>query len=457
MKTTAREFAFQIVRQLRQAGFQALWAGGCVRDQLLGLSPQDYDVATNATPDQICRVFRGRRTLTIGAAFGVVVVVGPGRVGNVEVATFRSDVSYSDGRHPDQVTFSSPEEDARRRDFTINGMFYDPLVDRVIDYVGGQHDLRAGVIRAIGDPWERFSEDKLRLLRAVRFAAHFQFTLEPKTRQAIGAQPETIQVVSAERIGDEMRKILVDANRATGAGLLRETGLLSAILPEAKWLGRSADPNSAPPALPSFPPCRRAGAPSGEPESGNRLEAADDGDAWGQTVRILDRLDRPCFPTALAALVRRMHAPGQPAPVVAERICRRLKLANHQTNLTTWLLTHEPTIRRARHVPWPQLQPILVHPQIDALLRLSAAVAAEVEGDLAHIDYCRRKLELPAEQLNPAPLITGDDLIAHGLVPGRDFATFLSAARHAQLDQRISTRQEALELVDQLRRTRGSP
>ena len=418
MTLSPRQFALDVVQRLHRAGYLALWAGGCVRDRLLNQPPKDYDVATNATPDEIRQVFRRHRTLTIGASFGVVVVVGPRAAGNIEIATFRRDATYSDGRHPDRVTFSSPEEDARRRDFTINGIFYDPIRDRVIDYVDGQRDLRAGVVRAIGDPQERFSEDKLRMLRAVRFAAQLQFTLEQPTKDAIRIHPETISVVSAERIAEEMRRILVDPHRGDAVRLLHETGLLPAILPDAAWFSN----------------------PEGE-------------SAWDETLRVVDALDSSCFPTALAALVRGMQRPTEKAHVVAERICRRLKLANHQTDLTTWLLKHEGTIRSAADVPWPQLQPILVAQPIQQLLRLAAAVAAVVDNDLSQISYCRQKLQLPREQLDPVPLITGDDLIAHGLTPGRQFATLLSAVRNAQLDQQISTIPQALALVDQLRKT----
>src|SRR6516225_10098869 len=200
---TEREFAVDVVRQLRDAGFEALWAGGCVRDELLGLTPKDYDVATSARPEEVRRLFR--HTVAVGMSFGVVEVVGPrtdaGRL-MVQVATFRSDVSYSDGRRPDAVVFSTAREDAERRDFTINGMFFDPLDGRLIDYVGGQEDLRGRVLRAIGDPRRRFDEDKLRMLRAVRLATRFGFVIEPATAEAIRALAATIGVVAAERVAE---------------------------------------------------------------------------------------------------------------------------------------------------------------------------------------------------------------------------------------------------------------
>jgi poly(A) polymerase len=220
----ARDFALDIVRRLRQAGFQALWAGGCVRDQLLNLPPKDYDVATDATPEQIRSIFGRRRTLAIGQSFGVIVVLGPKSAGQVDVATFRQDAAYSDGRHPDSVTFSSAPEDAERRDFTINGLFYDPLAEQVIDYVGGQQDIERRLIRAIGDPFQRFAEDKLRMLRAVRFATVFGFQIEAATLDAIRQLSRQLVIVSAERIAAELRRILQAAWAAAGIELLDQSG-----------------------------------------------------------------------------------------------------------------------------------------------------------------------------------------------------------------------------------------
>src|SRR6478609_9961704 len=223
---TEREFAIDVVRRLRAAGFEALWAGGCVRDELLGLPPRDYDVATSAKPDQIRDLFGHRRTLPIGASFGVITVLGPRAAGQIEVATFRTDATYSDGRHPDSVTFTTAEHDAQRRDFTINGLFYDPVAKQVVDYVGGQQDLKDHILRAIGDPRLRLSEDKLRMLRAVRFAAAFNFTVDPDTLLAIQKLAPEINSVSAERVGSEIRRMLVDPNRAIALSLLGETNLL---------------------------------------------------------------------------------------------------------------------------------------------------------------------------------------------------------------------------------------
>ncbi|HTN74368.1 MAG TPA: CCA tRNA nucleotidyltransferase, partial [Pirellulaceae bacterium] len=232
----ARQFATEVVAQLRDAGFEALWAGGCVRDQLLGHTPKDYDVATSARPEQIRNLFGHRRTLAIGASFGVITVIGTKASGQLDVATFRRDAGYSDGRRPDSVTFSSAEEDAQRRDFTINGLFFDPLTDQVIDYVGGQDDLRRGIVRAIRDPYERFREDKLRMLRAVRFTACFNFAIDPPTLAAMRDEAHAITIVSGERIAAEMRRMLVHSQRAKAVELLSEAQLLVEILPEAQRL-----------------------------------------------------------------------------------------------------------------------------------------------------------------------------------------------------------------------------
>src|SRR5947209_32514 len=283
---TEREFATAVVRRLQEAGHQALWAGGCVRDELLGLVPKDYDVATDARPEEVRARFR--RTVAVGMSFGVVEVLGPrqdGRPLKVQVATFRTDGHYTDGRRPDEVVFSSAREDALRRDFTINGMFFDPLANKLIDYVGGQEDLRAKVLRAIGDPATRISEDKLRMLRAVRIAARFELTIDPATDTAIRGMAEQIAVVSPERIADELRKLLVDPHRARGVNLLHETELLTPIVPELVPM---------------------KGLPQG-------LPGAPEGDLWDHVLRVLDLLPpQPSFPLAFAAL---LHDIGKPRTV----------------------------------------------------------------------------------------------------------------------------------------------
>jgi poly(A) polymerase len=398
-----RAFALEIVQKLRGAGFEALWAGGCVRDELLGIAPKDYDVATSATPYQIRDLFGRRRTLPIGAAFGVVTVLGPRAAGQIEVATFRTDATYSDGRHPDSVTFTDAQHDAQRRDFTINGLFFDPVTNVVVDYVGGQEDLKAHVIRAIGDPRLRLGEDKLRMLRAVRFAASFDFAIDPETMRAIQEMAQQITTVSAERIGMEIRRMLVDPNRATAVRLLRESKLLPEVLPDIERL---------------------------TPEE------------FEETLRILAALREPDFPTAFAALLLLAGGPGIDTG-------RRLRFTNKEIERANWLhINVGIIIRNARRIAWPVLQRTLVHPGAQGALAL---FESEVGPDDAELAFCRERLAWPEERLNPPPLIKGADLIEHGMRPGKPFATLLEKIRDAQLNGEISSRDEALALADRLR------
>jgi len=403
-----RLFASEAVHLLRKEGFDAYWAGGCVRDQLLGREPKDYDVATNATPPQIRKIFGRRRTLAIGAAFGVITVLGPPGAGQIEVATFRRDATYSDGRHPDSVAFTDAREDALRRDFTINGLFFDPVAEQVLDFVGGQEDLRRQVIRAIGDPYERFREDKLRLLRAVRFAATFGFDLDPATLDAVRQMAPQITVVSPERISAEMHRLLVSANRVWGVRLLLDTGLGTAILPEVQV----------------------------ETGQQQRLE---------QTLAVLERLAQPRFPLALAALLY----PWVDADA-AEGVCRRWRMSNDETERVCWLVEHHAALDRARSQPWSVLQPILVSEGSGDLLALAEARSASGMVDCEEVEHVRPLLERPREELDPPPLVRGGDLLRLGLTPGPLFKTLLERVRAAQLDGAIHTQAEALALVDRL-------
>jgi poly(A) polymerase len=433
---TEREFATDVVRKLRAAGHQALWAGGCVRDRLLGIEPHDYDVATDATPDQVQKLFK--RTVAVGESFGVVEVLGP-RPFKVQVATFRSDVSYSDGRHPDAVVFSTPEEDARRRDFTVNGMFFDPLEDRVIDYVGGRDDLRAGVLRAIGDPAQRFAEDKLRLLRAVRFATRFKLTLDPATAHAIRAMAGEITVVSAERIAEELRKLLTDPRRADGMRLLKDVNLLDPLLPE---LEATVDFPQGPPAAPVC-------------------------DLWTHTLRVLELLPADAsFPLALAALLHDVGKPGTMGRTpekytfydherrgrdMAGRVCQRLKLSNAERERVEWLVGMHIYLCDAPRMKASKLKPVLAHPGIRELLALHRADAAAWGRSVGHVEFCERKLaEWSAAELTPPPLLTGDDLLETGVPQGPIYKRLLDAVREAQLDGTVTTREQAVETVKQL-------
>jgi len=403
-----RDFAVEVVETLREAGFLAYWAGGCVRDRLLQIVPKDYDVATNARPEEIRRVFGRRRTLAIGAAFGVITVLGSKPTGQIDVATFREDADYSDGRHPDSVSFSTPQHDAQRRDFTINGLFYDPVEDRVIDYVGGRDDLRLRRIRAIGDPRQRFTEDKLRMLRAIRFAATLDFAIEPATMAAIRQMAGELVVVSAERVSQEMTRMLVDPNRARAIQLLRESSLLDVVLPElAPWDSDKGD--SA---------------------------------AWQTTIAVLDSLENPSPAMALAALLH--CADGDD---LADAVARRWRWSNREREKTVWLLANYRSILDGADLAWPRLQRLLVADARDELLELAAVVGG---GRHAGVQHARQKLELPPDQLDPEPLLSGQDLIAHGLKPGKAFRRLLEEVRDAQLDGEVSSREEALALVDRL-------
>jgi tRNA nucleotidyltransferase/poly(A) polymerase len=398
-----RHFALEVVRQLRTAGFEAYWAGGCVRDELLGRSPKDYDVATSATPPEIRALFGNKRTLPLGAAFGVITVLGPRPAGMIEVATFRQDAGYSDGRHPDQVTFSSAREDAARRDFTINGMFFDPIDRQIIDYVGGQEDLRNRLVCAIGEPRLRFGEDKLRMLRAVRFAAAFGFTIDAETAAAMGEMAPQITVVSPERIAMEIRRVLTEPGRVQGVRLFIDLGLAAAVLPEI------VPPDAA---------------------SRQRVE---------QALGVLGRLRDPGFPLALAALLAE-QADG-PAVVA---VGLRWKLSNKEIDEATWLVEHRQALVGARSTRWSKLQPVLADPWAESLVALHEASSPQAADDAA---WCREKLSQPREILDPPPLLTGDDLRKLGLRPGPKFKLILQAVRDAQLDGEMQTKEKAIELA----------
>jgi tRNA nucleotidyltransferase/poly(A) polymerase len=403
----AREFAVDVVRQLRASGHQALWAGGCVRDQLMDALPKDYDVATDAAPERVREVFGRRRTLEIGAAFGVVTVLGPQGAGQIDVATFRRDAAYSDGRHPDAVTFSDAEHDAQRRDFTINGLFFDPIAEQVIDYVGGQEDLQRHVVRAIGDPRARIAEDKLRMLRAVRFAARFDFAIDDETLAAIKEQASELVIVSAERIAAELRLILTHISRARGIELLAETRLLEILLPEMHAV-------------------------------------AENGQLWARTIAILAGLHQPTFSMALAALVREIDRSDQEK---TRKIGDRWKLSNEEVAGAVKLLADEEAISAARSQSWPKLQRILTASRVEELIGYCEAVARVVSGDLAEIEFCRTKLALPPGELNPPPLITGNDLKELQIPPGPAYRELLEAIRDAQLQGEIHSRNEAVERI----------
>jgi poly(A) polymerase len=446
---TPREFAIDVVRRLQNAGFTAVWAGGCVRDELLGLQPLDYDVATNAEPKDLRPLFPRRNE--IGAHFGVVQVIGPrgddGKWLTIEVATFRLDGPYGDGgRCPDWVRFCNPLEDAKRRDFTINGMFYDPIKGELIDYVGGRADLEARILRAIGNPEHRFAEDKLRILRAVRMATRFDLAIDPDTLTAAQQMAPQITVVSAERIADELRKLLTHRNRARGLRLLRSFGLIEPILPEL---------------LPSF------NLPQGRPE-------APSGTLWDHTVRVVEELgETASFTLAFGAILHDVakpvvwaregdrytfHGHEHVGKRMAEGIADRLRLSNAEKQRIAWLVEKHMYLADAPVMRLSKLKAILVHPGIAELLALHRADAIASGRSLQHVEFCERLLrELPPEELNPPAAVTGDDLIALGLKPGGEFKRLLTAVREAQLEGRVRSKEQGLELVRELLRSPAGP
>jgi len=432
-----RDFALEVVLRLRRAGFQALWAGGCVRDLLLGLVPADYDVATDASPEQVMLTLPFR-AITVGISFGVVRIRHPRLQGiEVEVATFRSDSAYMDGRRPTSVVFSSPELDAARRDFTINGMFMDPKSNQVIDYVGGLGDLRHQVLRAIGDPAERFREDKLRLLRAIRFAARFNFEIEHNTLQSLRAMAGEVVVVAPERIAQELRRMLVHENRARAMDMALEVGLVAAILPSLVEM---------------------RGLFQGKP-------VQPEGDLWDHTMLVLRLLPaRPSFTLAFAALVHDVgkpftranhhgrtsfHSHDQVGSRIADRLCRNLRLSNAERERITWLVAFHQYLGEAKKLREAKLKRVLAQPGINELLALHRADALASTGDTEHVDYCAYYLEnQPAGPINPPPLLTGHDLVRHDLEPGARFSVILEKIREAQLEGRVQSKRDALDWID---------
>ncbi len=430
-----RAFATEVVARLRAAGFSSLWAGGCVRDLLLGHEPADFDVATEATPEQVMGLFR--RTVPVGISFGVVRVLGPEGAGEVEVATFRSDGEYRDGRRPESVRYGDARLDAERRDFTINGMFLDPMTGEILDYVGGRADLEARILRAIGEPEERFTEDKLRLLRSVRFAARFGLAIEPRTLAALRAMAGQVRVVAAERIAQELRRMLVHPTRAKAMDLAMDSGLVAAILP---------------------PLARTVGLFQGKP-------VQPDGDLWDHIKLVLDLLPpNPSFPLAFAALLHDVGKPEtkglnhgrttfhnheQVGRAIADRLSRHLKLANAERERVSWLVEYHQYLGEAMKLREAKLKRILAEPGIDELLGLHRADALASTGDAGHVDYCEHYLhEQPAGPINPPPLLNGHDLARHGLRPGPQTRVHLELVREAQLDRLVHSKKEALDWLD---------
>jgi poly(A) polymerase len=438
------EAAAVIALRLRAAGYAAYFAGGCVRDMLLGIAPKDYDVATSATPEQVVALFA--KTFTVGAHFGVVLVV-EGEVAT-EVATFRSDGAYTDGRRPDAVRFSADaKEDVLRRDFTINGMLLDPAVydetgdaaAATLDYVGGRDDLAAGIVRAIGDPALRFAEDKLRMLRAVRFAARFNFLIEEKTFVAMRAHAASIHQVSCERIREELTRMLTEGAARRAFELLDDAGLLREVLPEIVKMHGVAQP-------PQFHP---------------------EGDVWVHTMMLLEQLPAGCAPTlAWAAL---LHDVGKPATFtppkdandrirfnghvevgvrMTEAICNRLRFSNEETAQISSLVKNHMRFGDVREMKESTLKRFLRLQDFPEHLALHRMDCMAAHCDLTLYEFAKAAYERhPEEEVRPVLLLTGSDLIAAGYRPGAEFKEMIAFAEDAQLEGRVHTVDEALALV----------
>jgi poly(A) polymerase len=444
--------ALHIAERLHQLGHAAYFAGGCVRDLLLGRDPQDFDVATSATPDFVQQTFP--RTEAVGAHFGVILVLDKFDSDRLttEVATFRTEGAYADGRRPDEVRFSTdPREDVLRRDFTINGLLLDPLAyeqggpieDSILDFVGGQSDLAAGIIRAIGEPERRFAEDKLRMLRAARFAARLGFTIDPQTLAAIQTEASAIHQVSCERIRDELTKILTEGAARRGFELLDETRLLAEVLPEVARLHGVAQP------------------PQYHPE----------GDVWTHTLMLLDHLSAGASATLAWGML--LHDIGKPATftppdpnkpgdrirfnghveigiAIARTILTRLRFSNDDCAQILALIQHHMQFGDVRKMKQSTLKRFLRLPNFKEHLALHYADVMSSHRMLDMYDYARENFEhLSEDQIKPKLLLTGEDLIAAGYKPGPRFREMLVAAEDAQLEGSITTQNEALALVIQ--------
>jgi poly(A) polymerase len=431
-ETDIEQVACKIVARLQKAGYEALFAGGCVRDKLRNIPPHDYDVATSARPEQVQALFR--RTVSVGAQFGVISVLENGV--DVQVATFRSDGAYVDGRHPESVRFSSAEEDALRRDFTINGLFFDPIKGELLDYVGGQADLKAGLLRAIGDPEARIAEDRLRMLRAVRFATVLDFQIDPATWSAIRKNAAAIGEVSAERIREELLKTLLSPNRVRGLDLLDESGLLRQILPEMEALKGCEQP-------PQFHP---------------------EGDVWVHTRLMLSLLPAEVSTPLLLSVL--LHDIAKPATYsfdpaegrirfsgheklgaeMSEAILTRLRFSRKDIDATVEAVANHMAFKDVQKMRVSRLKRFLARPTIADELALHRVDCASSNGDLSNYTFLNQKIEeFSQAPLIPPPLLTGRDLLAMGFAAGPGFKRILEEVQSRQLEGQLTSPEEALE------------
>jgi len=435
-RVTPRDLANSICDTLHRSGHQALLVGGCVRDLLMGQEAADYDVTTDATPERVLSLFP--EGLGVGAQFGVVLVPREGF--QVEVATFRSDVGYSDGRHPDRVVYSTtPQEDVQRRDFTINGLLMRHDTGEVLDFVGGRADLTPGTLRVIGEPSRRFAEDKLRMLRGVRFAARFGLSLESATREAICRHASEIGQVSAERVRDELTKLLTEGAARQGFELLEDTGLLRQLLPEIAAMKGVDQP-------PEFHP---------------------EGDVWIHTRIMLEQLPAQCAPTLAWGVL--LHDVGKPPTFksaeetgdrirfdghvevgvrMAEEICRRLKFSNEDTEQVIALVANHMRFKDVEQMRTSTLKRFVRLARFDEHLELHRLDCLSSHRKLESYGFVQRFLaETPPEQVQPPRLLTGDDLQEMGYIRGPLFAKILRSVEDAQLEGRLQSKERAIEYV----------
>jgi poly(A) polymerase len=432
MRTEARE----IVARLQDAGHVAYFAGGCVRDQLLGVEAKDFDIATSALPEQVQRLFP-RVTDVTGKSFGVVRILHGEQ--SFEIATFRQDGPYQDGRRPESVRFATAEEDAQRRDFTINGLFYDPVTEKLIDYVGGEADLRAKIIRAIGRPADRFAEDQLRLLRAIRFATRLNFKIEPETWAAIRAGATSIRNISAERIRDELNKIFLASKPERGLDLLDESGLLAEVLPDIAALHGVEQP-------PQFHP---------------------EGDVYQHVRLMLTKIEHPNLELALGVLLHdvgkkptartdehgriRFNEHETVGAAMSEEIMTGLRYDNKTIQTVRELVLHHMQFKDVPHMRESTLKRMMARPTFPLELELHRIDCSSSHGDLKHYEFLKHQLEtMSAEEIDPPSLINGRDLLEMGLTPGRVVGRILEMIRVAQLEGTVQTRAEALALARKL-------
>jgi len=429
--------AASVVRKLQENGFVAYFAGGSIRDALRGTAPKDIDIATSAKPNEVQELFR--RTIPVGVQFGVVRVLEGDF--EFEVATFRSDGIYLDGRHPQFVEFSTPEKDAFRRDFTVNGIFYDPVKDKVIDFVGGREDLGRKLIRAIGMPSQRFAEDRLRMLRAIRLASALAFEIESGTWSAIRAEANEILVVSPERVRDELLKILVDAHRLRGFDLLDKSGLLAAILPEVDALKGCEQPEQFHPEGDVFVHTRMMLG---------LLEAEAKGvEALSVLLHDIGKPPTRSFDPADQRI--RFNGHDKVGAEMAEQVMTRLRFSRHEINVVVEAVRNHMIFKDVKQMRPAKLRRFMARPNFEIELELHRVDCAGSHGDLENHQFLVNKAsEFAREPLIPPPLIRGDDLIALGLKPGPRMGQLLEAIQTAQLEGEVRTREEALELLKAL-------